>query len=146
MLRDPPIDVQHTRLSLVFHRGYEADPGHAWLRRLILAIARDVAPAGLEAPIEPPLNFPTHERLRLIVIGAGSAGCVLANRLSADGATVAPDRGGRAGPPPLDPHPRRLRQDPTHPRLTWGYRTEPDAGTGNRRWDYPRGKVWGGSS
>ena len=33
---------------------FEADPGHAWLRRLILAIARDVAPAGLEPPLEPP--------------------------------------------------------------------------------------------
>jgi DNA-binding transcriptional LysR family regulator len=46
VLRDPPIAVQHTRLSLIFHRRFEADPGHAWLRRLILAVARGVAPAG----------------------------------------------------------------------------------------------------
>ena len=39
-LRDPPVEVQHTRLSLVFHRRFEADAGHAWLRRLILAEAR----------------------------------------------------------------------------------------------------------
>ena len=34
----------------------------------------------------------------------------------------------------------------THPRLTWGYRTEPDAATAGRALDYPRGRVWGGSS
>ncbi len=39
-LRDPPVEVSHTRLSLVFHRRFEADQGHAWLRRLILAEAR----------------------------------------------------------------------------------------------------------
>ena len=43
--RDPPIEVRHTRLSLIFHRRFEADPGHAWLRRLLLAIAREVEPA-----------------------------------------------------------------------------------------------------
>jgi DNA-binding transcriptional LysR family regulator len=49
-VRDPPVEVRHTRLSLVFHRRFEADVGHAWLRRLILAVARDVAPANLEPP------------------------------------------------------------------------------------------------
>ncbi|MDN3563484.1 LysR family transcriptional regulator [Paeniroseomonas aquatica] len=44
-LRDPPVTLRHTRLSLLFHRRFEADPGHAWLRRLILAVARDVEPA-----------------------------------------------------------------------------------------------------
>lgn len=43
--RDPPVEVRHTRLSLVFHRRHEADAGHAWLRRLILAVAREVEPA-----------------------------------------------------------------------------------------------------
>jgi DNA-binding transcriptional LysR family regulator len=41
-LREPPVAVRHTRLSLVFHRRFEADPGHAWLRRLLLAEARTV--------------------------------------------------------------------------------------------------------
>ncbi|MDO9712628.1 LysR family transcriptional regulator [Paracraurococcus lichenis] len=50
VLREPPIETKHTRLSLIFHRRFEADAGHAWLRRLILAIARDVAPANLEPP------------------------------------------------------------------------------------------------
>lgn len=45
VLRDPPVTLRHTRLSLVFHRRFEADPGHAWLRRLLLAVAREVEPA-----------------------------------------------------------------------------------------------------
>ena len=43
--RTPPVEVRHARLSLVFHRRFEADAGHAWLRRLILAVAREVEPA-----------------------------------------------------------------------------------------------------
>jgi len=38
--RPPPLEVRHMRLSLVFHRRFEADPGHAWLRRLLLEVAR----------------------------------------------------------------------------------------------------------
>jgi len=45
VLRDPPIEIRHSRLSLTFHRRFEADAGHAWLRRQILTIARDVPPA-----------------------------------------------------------------------------------------------------
>ena len=45
VVRDPPVAPRHTRLSLVFHRRFEADPGHAWLRRLVLAVAREVEPA-----------------------------------------------------------------------------------------------------
>lgn len=41
-LREPPVNVRHTRLSMVFHRRFEADPGHAWLRRLLLAEARSL--------------------------------------------------------------------------------------------------------
>lgn len=45
VVRCPPVPLQHTRLSLLFHRRFEADAGHAWLRRLILALARDVPAA-----------------------------------------------------------------------------------------------------
>ncbi len=45
VLRCPPVAVKHTRLSLVFHRRFEADAGHAWLRRLILALAREMPAA-----------------------------------------------------------------------------------------------------
>lgn len=44
-VRTPPVGIRHTRLSLVFHRRFEADAGHAWLRRLLIAVARGVAPA-----------------------------------------------------------------------------------------------------
>lgn len=47
-VRECPVVIRHTRLSLIFHRRLEADAGHAWLRRLILAVAREV-PA-IEAP------------------------------------------------------------------------------------------------
>jgi DNA-binding transcriptional LysR family regulator len=43
--RDSPTPIRHTRLSLVFHRRFEADDGHAWLRRTLLAVAREIAPA-----------------------------------------------------------------------------------------------------
>ena len=41
VVRDPPLAVKHTRLSMVFHRRFEADPGHAWLRRMLIAEARE---------------------------------------------------------------------------------------------------------
>ncbi|MBC9209459.1 LysR family transcriptional regulator [Roseomonas aerophila] len=44
-LRPCPVETRHTRLSLIFHRRFEADQGHAWLRRLILSLARDATPA-----------------------------------------------------------------------------------------------------
>jgi DNA-binding transcriptional LysR family regulator len=39
--RDCPVPIEHTRLSLIFHRRFEADAGHAWLRRLVMAEARE---------------------------------------------------------------------------------------------------------
>lgn len=44
VLRPCPVELNHTRLSLLFHRRFEADPGHAWLRRLLLTVAREVGP------------------------------------------------------------------------------------------------------
>jgi DNA-binding transcriptional LysR family regulator len=44
IVRPVPVETRHTRLSLVFHRRFEADAGHAWLRRTLLAVARDVGP------------------------------------------------------------------------------------------------------
>ena len=41
-LRESPFGIRHTRLSMIFHRRLDADAGHAWVRRTILAIARDV--------------------------------------------------------------------------------------------------------
>ena len=82
-----------------------------------------------------------------IVVGAGSAGCVLANRLSADGrASVAVIEAGGRDRHPYIHIPAGYARILDHPRLTWGFRTQPDAATGNRALDYPRGRVWGGSS
>jgi hypothetical protein len=39
-----PVETRHTRLSLIFHRRFEADQGHAWMRRLLLSVARDATP------------------------------------------------------------------------------------------------------
>jgi len=40
-LRPCPVEIPHSRLSLIFPRRLEADQGHAWLRRLVLAVARE---------------------------------------------------------------------------------------------------------
>lgn len=42
VVRESPVEIRHTRLSMIFHRRLESDDGHAWLRRLILAVAREV--------------------------------------------------------------------------------------------------------
>ncbi|PZW50416.1 LysR family transcriptional regulator [Humitalea rosea] len=44
-IRTCPIEIRHTRLSMVFHRRFEADQGHAWLRRTLLSVARGLGPA-----------------------------------------------------------------------------------------------------
>jgi DNA-binding transcriptional LysR family regulator len=49
VLRPCPVPTRHTRLSLVFHRRFEADQGHAWVRRLLITLAREAGPAP-EAP------------------------------------------------------------------------------------------------
>jgi DNA-binding transcriptional LysR family regulator len=43
-VRPCPIEFRHMRLSLVFHRRFEADAGHAWIRRLLITVAREVGP------------------------------------------------------------------------------------------------------
>lgn len=42
VLRESPVEIRHTRLSMIFHRRFEGDAGHAWLRRLMLSVAREV--------------------------------------------------------------------------------------------------------
>ncbi|MGK7869923.1 GMC family oxidoreductase [Falsiroseomonas sp. E2-1-a20] len=81
-----------------------------------------------------------------VIVGAGSAGCLLADRLSAGGASVAViEAGGRDRHPYLH-IPAGYARILTHRTLTWGFATAPDAATGGRALDYPRGRVLGGSS
>ena len=79
-----------------------------------------------------------------IIVGAGSAGCVLANRLSADPhRKVLVLEAGRAAPLASD-----IPSDwPTmfNTAVDWGYYTEPQAGCRGRRIFWPRGKMVGGS-
>lgn len=82
-----------------------------------------------------------------IIIGAGSAGCVLANRLSADSKTTVCIL--EAGPRdwnPLIHIPVGWMKLMTSPTLNWLYDTEPSEWTGGRRINIPRGKTLGGSS
>ena len=82
-----------------------------------------------------------------VIVGAGSAGCVMAARLSEDPETrvILLEAGGE------DKNmwihiPLGFGKTFADPRVNWCYETEPDAGAGGRKIFWPRGKVLGGSS
>lgn len=96
----------------------------------------------------------TRDEYSHVVVGAGSAGCVLAGRLTED-----PDRRVlllEAGPKDLYAGSKRLLWKIHMPaalvanlcddRYNWCYHTEPQAGLDGRVLYWPRGRVWGGSS
>jgi choline dehydrogenase len=84
-----------------------------------------------------------------IIVGGGSAGCVLANRLSADAGTrvlvLEAGRRDRRWDPYIQ-MPAALTFPIGNPRYDWGYFSEPEASLNGRRIYHARGKLLGGSS
>ena len=82
-----------------------------------------------------------------VIIGAGSAGCVLANRLSAQAATrvLLLEAGGRDSSPYIH-MPAGIARLVGNRQVDWNYYTEPEPELCDRRLYWPRGRVLGGSS
>ena len=90
---------------------------------------------------------PAEAQYDYIIVGAGSAGCVLANRLSGEPnkRVLLLEAGGRDWYPWIHV-PVGYFKTLHNPLTDWSYKTEPDPGLNGRAIDWPRGKTLGGSS
>jgi len=96
---------------------------------------------------QPQQHETKQEKYDYIIIGAGSAGCVLANRLSSNPANrVLLLEAGGADINPWIHIPVGYFKTMHNPRTDWCYVTEPDKGIAGRSIQWPRGKVLGGTS
>ena len=87
------------------------------------------------------------EQFDYVIIGAGSAGCILANRLTAENKNTVCLL--EAGPPDRNPFihiPAGFIKTLQNPKVNWMFQAEPSHWTGGRKIDVPRGKTLGGSS
>ena len=91
--------------------------------------------------------MPGEEVFDFVVVGTGTAGAVLVNRLSADGRhrVCALEAGGRDRHPFLH-IPAGFMRTLTDASVNWLYEAEPSEGTAGRRIAHPRGRTFGGSS
>ena len=82
-----------------------------------------------------------------VIVGAGSAGCVLANRLTEDPnvRVLLLEAGGKDTNPYIH-IPAGYMKIMDHPKVTWGFTADKDSGLDGREIPYPRGRVLGGSS
>ena len=89
----------------------------------------------------------SHADFDYIIVGAGSAGCVMADRLSADGrnSVLVLEYGGSDRGPFIQ-MPSALSYPMNMSLYNWGFESEPEPHLGGRRLATPRGKVVGGSS
>ncbi len=81
-----------------------------------------------------------------VIVGAGSAGCAMAYRLSEAGASVLVIEHGGTDAGPFIQMPAALSYPMNMSLYDWGYSSEPEPNMNNRRMACPRGKVIGGSS
>ena len=91
--------------------------------------------------------MPSEDLFDFVVVGTGTAGATIVNRLSADGRhrVCALEAGGRDWNPFLH-IPAGFMKTLTNPTVNWLYEAEPSEGTAGRRIGHPRGKTFGGSS
>jgi choline dehydrogenase len=93
------------------------------------------------------VSSPTNHTFDYVVVGAGSAGCLLANRLSRDPSKrILLLEAGKNDNYPWIHIPVGYLYCIGNPRTDWLYKTEPDAGLNGRSLRYPRGKTLGGCS